>query len=236
VGGPIVRTHLELDDPAGLRPAGPPRLAEVEIARVVPADGELSRWFYVEVGTPHRWTDNLARSDAEWQAWAERVETWVATVAGERAGYYELLPGSDGVEVAYFGLLPAFQGQGLGGHLLTHALRRGLELAPRVWLHTNTQDGAAALPNYLARGLRPFRREELTAGTLAGMKLSARNQLSGTVTRVSRGAAIANVELDVNGQRLVSSITVEAAEQLGLEEGKSVTAIIKASDVILATD
>ena len=117
-----MRTYLELDDPARLRPAGPPRLAEVEIARVVPADGELSRWFYVEVGTPHRWTDNLARSDAEWQAWAERVETWVATVAGERAGYYELLPGSDGVEVAYFGLLPAFQGQGLGGHLLTHAL------------------------------------------------------------------------------------------------------------------
>ena len=162
VGEPIVRTHLELDDPAQLRPAGPPRVAEVEIARVVPADGELSRWFYVEVGTPHRWTDNLARSDAEWQAWAERVETWVATVAGERAGYYELLPGSEGAEVAYFGLLPAFQGQGLGGHLLTHALRRALELAPRVWLHTNTQDGAAALPNYLARGLRPFRREELT--------------------------------------------------------------------------
>ena len=162
VGGPIVRTYRELDDPARLRPAGPPRLAAVEIARVVPADGELSRWFYVEVGTPHGWTDNLARTDAEWQAWAERVETWVATVAGERAGYYELLPGSDGVEVAYFGLLPAFQGQGLGGHLLTHALRRALELAPRVWLHTNTQDGAAALPNYLARGLRPFRREELT--------------------------------------------------------------------------
>jgi len=68
------------------------------------------------------------------------------------------------------------------------------------------------------------------------MKLSARNQLSGTVKSVNKGAAIANVELDVNGQRLVASITVEAVEQLGLEEGSSVTAIIKASDVILATD
>jgi molybdate transport system regulatory protein len=67
------------------------------------------------------------------------------------------------------------------------------------------------------------------------MKLSARNQLTGTVTHVNEGAAIANVELDVNGQRLVASITLEAAHELGLENGKEVMAIIKASDVILAT-
>jgi molybdopterin-binding protein len=68
------------------------------------------------------------------------------------------------------------------------------------------------------------------------MRLSARNQLSGTVTRINEGAAIANVEVDVNGQRLVASITVEASRDLGLEEGKVVTAIVKASDVILAVD
>jgi molybdopterin-binding protein len=73
-------------------------------------------------------------------------------------------------------------------------------------------------------------------GSLRAMKLSARNQLPATVTGVNKGAAIANVELDVNGQRLVASITVEAADQLGIAEGKSVTAVIKASDVILATD
>jgi molybdopterin-binding protein len=67
------------------------------------------------------------------------------------------------------------------------------------------------------------------------MKLSARNQLAGTVTAVNEGAAIANVELDVNGQRLVASITIEAARELGLREGAEVTAIVKASDVILAT-
>jgi molybdopterin-binding protein len=64
------------------------------------------------------------------------------------------------------------------------------------------------------------------------MKLSARNQLAGTVTSVNEGAAIANVELDVNGQRLVASVTVEAARELGLRVGTSVTAIVKASDVI----
>jgi molybdopterin-binding protein len=67
------------------------------------------------------------------------------------------------------------------------------------------------------------------------MKISARNQLAGTVTKVSEGAAIANVEVDVGGQRMVASITVEAARELGLREGAQVTAIVKASDVMLAT-
>ena len=67
------------------------------------------------------------------------------------------------------------------------------------------------------------------------MKLSARNQLKGTVTSVNKGEAIANVVLDVSGARLVASITVEAADELGLSEGSQVTAIDKASDVIIAT-
>ena len=68
------------------------------------------------------------------------------------------------------------------------------------------------------------------------MKLSARNQLSGTVKSINKGEAIANVVLDVAGQRLVASITVEASDELGLSEGTEVTAIIKASDVIIAID
>jgi molybdopterin-binding protein len=68
------------------------------------------------------------------------------------------------------------------------------------------------------------------------MRLSARNQLRGTVRAINEGAAIANVELDVQGQRLVASITVEAARELGLSEGSAVTAVIKASDVMLAVE
>jgi molybdopterin-binding protein len=68
------------------------------------------------------------------------------------------------------------------------------------------------------------------------MKLSARNQLSGTVTQIRRGEAIANVVIEVKGERLVSSITVEAVDELGLSEGSEVTAIIKASDVMIAID
>ena len=68
------------------------------------------------------------------------------------------------------------------------------------------------------------------------MKLSARNQLPAQVTGITRGEATANVSLDVNGQRLVASITVEAVDELGLDEGSRVTAVIKASDVMLATE
>jgi molybdopterin-binding protein len=66
------------------------------------------------------------------------------------------------------------------------------------------------------------------------MQLSARNQIPGRVTSVNLGEAIANVELDAGGIRLVASITVEAVRQLGLAEGSQVTAVIKASDVIIA--
>jgi molybdopterin-binding protein len=66
------------------------------------------------------------------------------------------------------------------------------------------------------------------------MQLSARNQIPGRVTGINEGEAIANVAIEANGVRLVASITVEAVRQLGLAEGSNVTAIIKASDVILA--
>jgi ribosomal protein S18 acetylase RimI-like enzyme len=158
----VVRTYLEMTDPSELRPAGAPRTdGSVEITKVDPPDGATSAWFYRHVGEPHQWTDHASRTDAEWQAWAESVETWVATVDGAKAGYYELRAGDDGCEIAYFGLLPGAQGQGLGGHLLTHALRRAFELRERAWLHTCSLDGPRALANYQARGLRSFRTETL---------------------------------------------------------------------------
>jgi molybdopterin-binding protein len=61
------------------------------------------------------------------------------------------------------------------------------------------------------------------------MPISARNQIKGTVTSITHGV------VDANGLRLVASITVEAVEELELREGTEVTAIVKASDVILST-
>jgi molybdopterin-binding protein len=68
------------------------------------------------------------------------------------------------------------------------------------------------------------------------MKLSARNRIPAKVVSITRGEAIANVEMDANGQRIIASITVEAANELGLAEGTDVLAVVKASDVMVAID
>jgi molybdopterin-binding protein len=66
------------------------------------------------------------------------------------------------------------------------------------------------------------------------MKLSARNALPGTVESVTKGATTTTVKIDVGGgNHITSSITNNAAEDLGLKAGDKVTAIIKASDVII---
>ncbi|HXP57754.1 MAG TPA: TOBE domain-containing protein [Streptosporangiaceae bacterium] len=68
------------------------------------------------------------------------------------------------------------------------------------------------------------------------MKLSARNKIPARVTGINYGEATANVEMDACGTRLVASITVEAARELELKEGREVIVVVKASDVILAVD
>lgn len=69
------------------------------------------------------------------------------------------------------------------------------------------------------------------------MRLSARNQLPGTVTEISPGVVTTTVKVVLNGGAIVtSSITREAAEDLGLTVGSAVTVVVKASDVMLAVD
>jgi molybdopterin-binding protein len=69
------------------------------------------------------------------------------------------------------------------------------------------------------------------------MRLSARNQLQGQVVGVNAGAVTTTVKVELaGGATVTSSITKEAAEELGLATGTRVTVIVKASDVILAVD
>jgi len=66
------------------------------------------------------------------------------------------------------------------------------------------------------------------------MRLSARNQLKGTIVDVKKGQTTAHVRIDLgNGSFITSSITNEAVDELRLAAGDAVTAIIKASDVMV---
>ncbi|HEY2203901.1 MAG TPA: TOBE domain-containing protein [Pseudonocardia sp.] len=69
------------------------------------------------------------------------------------------------------------------------------------------------------------------------MRLSARNQLSGTITSIDVGSVMTVVKVDIGGgQRITSSITKDAAEDLGLEVGGAVTVVIKSTEVMLGVE
>jgi ribosomal protein S18 acetylase RimI-like enzyme len=158
-----VRTwSLEITDPAELRPSSAPP-QPVEIRRAVLPSPELGRFLYTAAGGNWYWTDRLAWSYAEWvqRLTHPRVETWVLYEEGTPVAYFELDGSSDpDVEIAYFGVLPAFIGRRLGGWLLTEAIRRGFAMgSSRIWVHTCTLDSPYALANYQARGMHIFKEQ-----------------------------------------------------------------------------
>ncbi|OLF08104.1 GNAT family N-acetyltransferase [Actinophytocola xinjiangensis] len=156
----ITTWYLQQTAADQLRSATPASVTCIRSELVSP---EFNRFLYTAVGGEWHWTDRLGWSWRQWQKWLDRpgVETWVAYLRGTPVGYTELDGATgDGVEIAYFGLLPSYVGKGIGGHLLTVALRRAWELtSERVWVHTCSLDGPAALKNYQSRGMTLYRTE-----------------------------------------------------------------------------
>jgi len=68
------------------------------------------------------------------------------------------------------------------------------------------------------------------------MKLSARNQLKGTVSAIKEGTVEAQITLDVGGQRITAVVTMDALSELGLSVGSEAVAIIKADHVIVGVE
>ncbi len=68
------------------------------------------------------------------------------------------------------------------------------------------------------------------------MQISTRNRLPGTITEVVKGEAAARVSMQVGDNHMVALITRESADELGLEPGKKVVALVKATDVMVMTD
>jgi molybdopterin-binding protein len=69
------------------------------------------------------------------------------------------------------------------------------------------------------------------------MKISARNQFKGKILEVKKGATTAHVRIEIApGKVMTSSITNEAADELGLKAGGTAIAVVKASSVMIAVD
>lgn len=163
---PVIITYLETRSPAALRPKSCPDerfwIRECTVPQWV-----YNRFFYFTVGENWAWNDKRGWSDAQWRAYVEsgKLRTFAAYYDGSPAGYFELQTDDvGGVEISYFGLLPAFVGRGLGGALLTRALEEAWRMSPsRVWVHTCSQDHPAALQNYQARGMEIYQVETTPA-------------------------------------------------------------------------
>ena len=159
----VTVTSLEMTSPDQLVPATAPSQS-ADWHRVDTDAHAVSRDFYRRVGGPWHWVDRREWSDDQWRAWTDRPEhhLLVCRQAGADAGYAELEQQADGdVEIAYFGLLPEDIGRGLGRWWLAEVLAQAWRLpgTRRVWVHTCTLDGPAALATYEGRGLRAFARE-----------------------------------------------------------------------------
>ena len=69
------------------------------------------------------------------------------------------------------------------------------------------------------------------------MRISARNQLTGTITLIEPGAVMSIVKIDLDGgQQITASVTKDAVEELGLAVGSAVTAVIKSTEVMIGVD
>jgi len=155
----VTTWYLEMLAQAELRPAECPR-SDARVERADIPSPEFCRFLYTAVGGTWYWLERLNWDYARWLAYLDptAVETLVLYVAGTPAGFIELqLQPEDTIEVKYFGLLPQFIGQRLGGYLLTTGVQRAwAKGARRVWVHTCSLDGPTARANYLARGFRVY--------------------------------------------------------------------------------
>jgi GNAT superfamily N-acetyltransferase len=156
----VTRTYLEMKTPPAEPPGAAPAGVRLEAVKNCP--WHLYRYLYTEVGKAYHWVDRLPWGKKEHSEWLAGPSTvWLLSVNGAPAGFFDLRDeGDEGVEVALFGLMPEFVGQGLGKWLLARAIEEAWATGThRVWLHTCTLDHPSALPNYKKRGFTFVRTE-----------------------------------------------------------------------------
>ena len=134
---------------------------------VDPIDFQLNKFFYKNIGKKHHWIDRLIWTEKQWIQYVsnKNVKTYVLKNLNDFVGYFELNlhPEKNEVEIAYLGLLEEYQNKKLGSYLLSNAIKTSFLNKPkRVWVHTCSLDHKNALNNYIARGMKIFKKETIT--------------------------------------------------------------------------
>jgi GNAT superfamily N-acetyltransferase len=155
-----VVTYLEMRDRPALPAEGAPEAFEVR--RVERPDLEWYRTLFRRIGSDWLWFSRLQLTDRELRAIVhdDRVDVLAQSTAGETGGLLELdRRAMPDIEIALFGIVPAFMGRGAGRALMQAGLNRAWSFAPRrVWLHTCTLDHPRALRFYLQSGFTAYKR------------------------------------------------------------------------------
>ncbi|MHB2018644.1 MAG: GNAT family N-acetyltransferase [Candidatus Xenobia bacterium] len=157
----VTRTYLEMKSPRQLRAAFVER-PDLQILPLERSVASFYRYLYREVGQRWVWTDRTNWTDAQILELLNHpaLSIFVPYLGGAPAGFVEMERQPEEVQIRYFGLTPECIGQGLGRHFLSWSVQQAWHMGPqRVWLHTCTLDGPAALPNYRSRGFVPYREE-----------------------------------------------------------------------------
>jgi GNAT superfamily N-acetyltransferase len=151
--------YLEMNAPGELHPKRA-SISGVTVARVPVPMPTLNQFFYATVGAEYHWLDRLSWTVAQWREYLGKgdIETYVMAVDGIPAGYFELKRHDNGtMEIKYFGLIGAYIGKGLGGHMLTSAVEAAWAAgAKRVILDTCSLDHPNAFDHYVARGFKLY--------------------------------------------------------------------------------
>ena len=161
----IERNYLEINSIKDLNEVIQPN-KDYSLSLLEPINFQLNKFFYKNIGKKHKWTDRLVWTETQWIDYvsSKKVRTYIFKYKNELAGFFELIFHSDEkeVEIAYFGLLEEFQNKKLGSYLLSQAIKKSFNnKVKRVWVHTCSLDHKNALKNYLARGMKIFKSENI---------------------------------------------------------------------------
>ena len=162
----VNRNYLEINSIKDLNESNDD-LNEYTIEFLENPNFQLNRFFYKNIGKKHHWVDRLSWTENRWIEYIsdEKVKTYVLKKEKDLIGYFELIFHRDlkEVEIAYLGLLEEYQNKRLGSYLLSWAIKKSfLDNPKRVWVHTCSLDHKNALKNYIARGMKIFKKESIT--------------------------------------------------------------------------
>ena len=162
----IIRNYLEIKSLNQLLEIKKPS-ENYSLNQVLPNEFQLNKFFYKEIGKNHYWIDRLVWTDKNWIEYVsnKNLTTYVLKNNDNLVGYGEIILNKEKQEseIAYFGILEEYFGKKLGGFFLTELIKKSFSLnVKRVWVHTCSLDHKNALKNYLARGMKIFKRELIT--------------------------------------------------------------------------